>query len=167
MAEMDNAQVEERMWKAISDDRLGMLGLTGPDAGHFQPMSSYHEQETHTLWFFSYADNKLSGPLSDGKSEDAMFHFVDKDRQVWACIMGTLSVQKDQSRIDKFWDAQAKAWFADGKDDPKLTMLKFTPGEAEVWINEKGLVRYGLGVLKANLSKTTPDPGVHKTVQLG
>ena len=166
MAEMDNAQVEERMWKAIGDDRLGMLGLTGPDAGHFQPMSSYHEEETHTLWFFSYADNKLSGPLGGGKSEDAMFHFVDKDRQVWACIMGKLSVQRDQARIDRLWNPQARAWFADGKDDPKLTMLRFETGEAEVWINEKGLVRYGLGVLKANLSRTTPDPGVHETIRL-
>ncbi|MBW3617305.1 MAG: pyridoxamine 5'-phosphate oxidase family protein, partial [Proteobacteria bacterium] len=62
MAEMDHAQVEERMWKAIGDDRIGMLGLTGPDAGHFQPMNSYHEEETHTLWFYSYAHNKLAGP---------------------------------------------------------------------------------------------------------
>ena len=166
MAEMDHAQVEERMWKAISDDRIGMLGLTGPDGGHFQPMNSYHEEETHTLWFFSYADNKLAGPLSGGKSEAAMFHFVDKDRQVWACVMGTLTVNKDRSRIDKFWDAQAKAWFEDGKDDPNLTLLQFTPGEAEVWINEKGLIRYGLGVLKANLTKTTPDQGVHEKIKL-
>jgi hypothetical protein len=35
MAEMDNAQVEERMWKAISDDRIGMLGLTGRTPGTF------------------------------------------------------------------------------------------------------------------------------------
>lgn len=167
MAEMDPAQVEEKMWKAIGDDRLGMLGLTGPDAGHFQPMSSYHEEETHTLFFFSYSDNKLAGPLSDGKSEDAMFHFVDKDRQVWACVMGTLSAGRDQARIDKFWDGQARAWFAEGKDDPKLTLLKFEPREAEVWINEQGLVRYGLGVLKANLTKSTPDGGVHEKIQLG
>lgn len=166
MADRTNAEVEQRMWKAIGDDRLGMLGLTGPDAGHFQPMNSYHEEETHTLWFFSYTDNKLAGPLSAGGNQDAMFHFVDKDRQVWACIMGKLSVRRDQSRIDKFWDAQSRAWFADGKDDAKLTMLKFEPGEAEVWINEKGLIRYGLGVLKANLSKTTPDEGVHETIQL-
>ncbi len=166
MAEMDHAQVEERMWKAIGDDRIGMLGLTGPDAGHFQPMNSYHEEETHTLWFYSYAHNKLAGPLADGKSEAAMFHFVDKDRQVWACVMGTLSRNHSQEHIDKFWDAQAKAWFEKGKDDPDLTMLKFTPSEAEVWINDKGLIRYGLGVLKANLTQSTPDPGVHEKIQL-
>jgi general stress protein 26 len=119
------------------------------------------------LWFFSYDDNKLAGPLSGGKSQEAMFHFVDKDRQVWACIMGALSVQRDQARIDKFWNPQARAWFTDGKDDPKLTMLKFQPSEAEVWVNEKGLVRYGLGVLKANLTKSTPDGGAHETIQLG
>jgi len=166
MADMDHAQVEERMWKAIGDDRIGMLGLTGPDAGRFQPMSSYHEEETHTLWFFSYADNKLSGPLKDGKTEDAMFNFVDKDRQVWACITGALSANRSQEHIDKFWDAQARAWFADGKDDPNLTLLKFEPREAEVWINEKGLIRYGLGVLKANLARSTPDAGVHQTIRL-
>ncbi|MDP8915943.1 MAG: pyridoxamine 5'-phosphate oxidase family protein [Pseudomonadota bacterium] len=166
MAEMDHAQVEDRMWKAISDDRLGMLGLTGPDAGHFQPMSAYHEQETHHLWFFSYADNKLSAPLGDGKTQEAMFHFVDKERQVWACIMGALSSSRSRAHLDKFWDSQAQAWFAEGKDDLKLTMLRFEPRQAEVWINEKGLVRYGLGVLKANLGETTPDPGVHQTIQL-
>jgi general stress protein 26 len=167
MAEMDHAQVEEKMWKAIGDDRLGMLGLTGTDAGHFQPMSSYHEEETHTLWFFSYTDNKLAGPLGQGGAQPAMFNFVDKDRQVWACVAGSLSVDRDPSRIDKFWDSQARAWFAEGKDDPKLTMLRFEPEEAEVWINEKGLIRYGLGVLKANLTKSTPDGGVHETIQLG
>lgn len=166
MAEKSHAEIEEKMWKAIGDDSLGMLGLTGPDAGHFQPMAAYQEDETRTLWFFSYSDNKLAGPLAGGKSQDAMFHFVDKDRQVWACVMGALSVQRDQARIDKFWNPQARAWFADGKDDPKLTMLKFEPGEAEVWINEKGLVRYGLGVIKANLTKSTPDGGVHETIQL-
>jgi general stress protein 26 len=165
MAEMDNAQVEERMWKAISDDRIGMLGLN--NGGHFQPMTSYHEEETHTLWFYSYADNKLAEPLKGGGGQPAMFNFVTSDQKVWACVAGTLSVDKDPERIDKFWDSQARAWFADGKDDPKLTMLKFEPSEAEVWINDKGLIRYGLGVLKANLSKTTPDPGVHQTVQLG
>jgi general stress protein 26 len=167
MAEMDHAQVEQRMWKAISDDRLGMLGLTGDaQSHHSQPMSSYHEEETHTLWFYSYKDNKLAGPLGSGGSHEAMFNFVDKDRQVWACVMGTLSVNRSQEHIDKFWDAEAKAWFAEGKDDPNLTMLKFEPKEAEVWINEKGLIRYGLGVLKASLTKSTPDPGVHQTIQL-
>jgi general stress protein 26 len=80
--------------------------------------------------------------------------------------MGRLSLNNSREHIDKFWDGQAEAWFEKGKDDPDLTMLKFEPREAEVWINEKGLIRYGLGVLKANLTQSTPDPGVHQTIQL-
>ncbi len=165
MADMDHAEVEQRLWKAISDDRIGMLGMT--EGGHFQPMQSYHEQETHTLWFYSYADNKLSGNLGEGQSKPAMFNLVTKDRKVWACLAGDLSLDNDRSRIEKFWDADAQAWFPGGKEDSKLTMLRFAPREAEVWINDKGLVRYGLEKLKANLSESKPDVGVHQTVQLG
>jgi general stress protein 26 len=119
MAEMDHAQVEQRMWKAIGDDRLGMLGPHRRRAVASLPADELLPRggDPH-LWFYSYKDNKLAGPLGSGGGHEAMFNFVDKDRQVWACVMGTLSVNRSQEHIDKFWDAQAKAWFAEGKDDP-------------------------------------------------
>ena len=41
MAEMDQADVERRLWKAIEDDKIGMLGVVGGRPHHFQPMTAY------------------------------------------------------------------------------------------------------------------------------
>jgi hypothetical protein len=51
------------------------------------------------------------------------------------------------------------AWYPDGKDDPHLTLLKFTPRDGQVWVSKQGVVRLAYQVAKANLTKNPPDMG--------
>ena len=165
MADKSPDEVERKLFKTLESERIGMLGLMGGEAGHFQPMTAYWEEETRTLWFFTYKDTDLAKAAGqEGKA--AMFTFIDKDRHVFACFGGPLHLHYDRERIDRFWNPVVAAWFPDGKDDPRLSLLHLKADSADVWINEQGPVRFGLDILKSNLTKTTPDPGLHQTLRL-
>ena len=165
MAHSTGAEAERKLIKAIQDDRIGMLGLVGGESGHYQPMTAFWEEETNSLWFFTYRDTDLAQAAGDGAH--AMFTFVDKGHSLWACIGGELHRHDDPARMDKFWNPVVAAWYPEGRDDPKLTLLHLKPDSGEVWINEKGPVRFGLDILKANATKTTPQPGLHEEIRFG
>lgn len=153
--DLTNAEVQDRLWKAINDHHTGMLGLTH-DSHHFQPMTAFVEKDTNTLWFFTKNDTDLAQSVADGAGEAA---FIFLDRKLQACVDGRLTLAHDRERIDRYWNPHVAAWYPDGKDDPTLTLLRLDVSEAAVWITEGGLLKYAFEVAKANASKTTPDVG--------
>lgn len=158
---LSNADVERRLWDAIEDHRTGMLGLTGGD-DHFQPMTAFVEKETGSIWFFTSKDTDLARAAAPGA--DAMFTF--QSRNLYACLAGRLTLENDRARIDRYWNAHVAAWYPQGKDDPSLTLMRLDAADAAVWLVEGGLVKYALEVVKANVSKSTPDVGERRDLNL-
>jgi general stress protein 26 len=157
-----NAEIEERMCEAIQKGQhTGMLGISG-DGHHFQPMTGYVERETNQIWFFTYKDTDLAEAAVSGGHGS----FIFQSRDLWACIDGTLTVDPDRARIEKYWNVHVAAWYPEGKDDPRLTMLRLDCTEAGVWIAEGGPVKYAFEVAKANVTKTTPDIGERRDINL-
>ena len=153
---LSNADVQDRLWKAIDGDHTGMLGLT-QDSHHFQPMTAFVEPESDTLWFFTKTDTDLAQSVA-ANGADAAFIFLNKKLQ--ACVDGRLTVSRDRERIDRFWNAHVAAWYPQqGKDDPSLVLLRLDVSEAAVWITEGGFLKYAFEVAKASANKTTPDVG--------
>ena len=160
---LTNAEVEDRMWKAIEHGQhTGMLSISG-DGHHFQPMTAFVERDSNTLWFYTKSDTDLAQSVA-ANGADAAFMFLDKKLQ--ACIDGRLTLSRDRERIERFWNAHVAAWYPDGKDDPSLTLLRLDCAEAGVWITEGGPVKYAFEVAKANATKTTPNIGEHRDINL-
>lgn len=153
----DRVAVERRLWKELQDTRTGMLGLVGGAPRHFQPMTAFVEPETRELWFFTRDDTELVQELEGART--AMF--VVQSKEVQACIGGELSVRKDNARMDKYWNAVVAAWYPQGKDDPRLTLLRLHLADAEVWLSQAGPVRFAWEIAKANATHHIPDVGGH------
>lgn len=135
---MDNAhKLEEKFWKALSSDRTLMLGIAGVEDGHSRPMTAIVESNSGPIWFFTGKSNGVVVNLS--KSQRAIAAFSAKDHEVFASIHGSLAVDNDRQVIDRLWNPFIAAWF-DGKDDPKLVLLRFEPEHAEVWLNESSML---------------------------
>lgn len=158
---LTDADVRDRLWDAIDDHHTGMLGVQGSDQ-HFQPMTAFVERDSNVLWFFTRKDTDLAGSLASGQAAT----FIFMDRKLQACLDGRLSLNHDRERIDRFWNAHVAAWYPEGKDDPQLTLLRLDLDEAAVWITEGGLIKYALEVAKANASKSTPDVGERRDLNL-
>lgn len=53
---------------------------------------------------------------------------------------GTLHVDTDRAVVERLWNPFVAAWFEDGKDDPKLCLLRFDADKAEIWLGDSSLL---------------------------
>ena len=130
-------QLEQKFWKALKSDRTLMLGVDGVEDGHSRPMTAQVEGERGPIWFFTGKPNAVVEHLSQNRR--AIAAFTAKDHSLFASISGNLVVDNDRAVIDRLWNPFIAAWF-DGKDDPKLVLLRFDAEHAEVWLNENSLL---------------------------
>lgn len=160
--EVTQAEAQDRLWDAVEKHQIGMLGVSG-DGHHYQPMTAFLERETNQLWFFTYEDTDLARSAQTGRGEGV---FILQTRDVYACIDGTLRMERDRTRMDRYWNAHVAAWYPEGKDDPRLTMLCLDATDAAVWISEVGPVRYAWEIARANATGRTPDVGDRRDINL-
>ena len=134
----DEAEIKAKFWKALKSDRTIFLGLAEGEDGHARPMTAQTENdEGGPIWFFTATDNGLYRQITD--SARAMAHFVSKGHDVWATVHGSLSTSQDRATIDSLWNPYVAAWY-DGKDDPKIALIKLDPEEAQIWIDASSIV---------------------------
>lgn len=131
-------EIEARFWSALEDDMTVMLGVAGGD-GHAQPMTAQLDPDIGPgpIWFFTASDVDLV--RDTGAGAPAMLHFAAKGHDLFASAEGRLTPDMDRARIDKLWNRFVAAWYEGGKDDPKLVLLRFDPGHAQIWLNENSL----------------------------
>lgn len=137
-ADPKEADLKEKLWKALRSDRTLMLGLDGVERGHTRPMTAMTEDDRSPIWFFTSTDNALVPHLATGRA--AIAAFSAKGHDLFASISGTLVRDQDRAAIERLWNPFIAAWFEGGKDDPKLALLRFDAHEAEVWLNENSLL---------------------------
>lgn len=160
---LSDGDVRERLWKAIEDHHVGMLGLAG-DGREFQPMTAFVEPDANRIWFFTRDDTDLARDVADQGGADATFIF--QERKLHASIVGRIARDHDRERIERYWNAHVAAWYPDGKDDPALTLLRLDVDEAAVWITEAGPLKYAFELAKANASNATPELGERRDLDL-
>jgi general stress protein 26 len=134
------AEIEKKFWKSLRDDRTVMLGLTGIEEGHAQPMTAqilHEDDERGAIWFFTAKDTDLVQSLGDQHA--ASLQFASKGHDLFATVRGELMTSNNRVIIDKLWNTFVAAWYQGGKDDPKLQLLRFEPQHAQVWLNEHSL----------------------------
>lgn len=132
-------ELEAKLWKALKHDRTLMLGLDGVEDGHARPMTAQFEHERGPIWFFTSSDNALVQKLGGGGRQRAIAAFVAKDHELFASLQGDLRVDADRAVVERLWNPFVAAWY-EGKDDPKLRLLRLDTGHAEIWLNANSLL---------------------------
>ncbi len=147
-------EIEAKLWKALKSDRTVMLGLVGREDGHTRPMTAQLDGDEGPIWFFTAKDNALAQML--GASSRAICSFASKGHDVFATLHGTLQVESDRSMIERLWNPFVAAWY-EGRDDPKLELLRMDPDEGQVWIDASSLVAGIKMLLGRDPKKDYPD----------
>jgi general stress protein 26 len=129
--------LEARFWKALKSDRTVMLGLDGVEDGHARPMTALFEAARGPIWFFTAKDHALVTSL--GQGDRAIAAFASKGHDLFATVHGRLSLASDRTVIDRLWNPFIAAWY-EGKDDPKLALLRLDAESAEIWLDANSLI---------------------------
>ena len=130
-------ELEAKFWKALKSDRTIMLGLDGVEEGHARPMTGQFENDRSPIWFFTSVDNGIVKQLGAGNR--AIANFTSKGHDVFATLHGTIARETDHAVIERLWNPFVAAWY-DGKEDPKLVLLRLDADEAEIWLDGSSLL---------------------------
>ncbi len=140
----NETEIKEKFWKALKSDRTMFLGLADGEDGHARPMTAQLDDEGQDgdsyhgpIWFFTSTDGGLYQQIKSG--DRAMAHFASKGHDVWATVHGTLTTTQDRTTIDRLWNRFVAVWY-DGKDDPKIALIKLDAENAEIWIDASSIV---------------------------
>jgi general stress protein 26 len=132
------ADLEKKFWEALKSDMTLMLGVDGLEDGHTRPMTAQLEHEERgPIWFFTSIDNALVRQLDAPRR--AVGAIAPQGHSLFASIGGQLVVDTDRAVVERLWNPFVAAWY-EGKDDPKLALLRLDPDQGEVWLNENNLL---------------------------
>jgi general stress protein 26 len=149
--EFDNATV-------ITRARTGSL--------HGRPMAVAQVESDGTLWFITGVD---SPKVLEVREDSRALISLQNSRQ-FVTMNGHLELVADRSKVDELWKEPYRIWF-DGKSDPEIVLLRFTPLDAEYWDNAGAHgIRHAFEAAKAYLKgekvKSDGDPEAHAKVVL-
>ncbi len=131
------AEMGVRLWKALEAHPVIMLGVHGSRDGHAQPMTASIGGPLGPLWFFTTRSNGLV--LALGTSNRGMAHYVAKGHELFATIHGKLSIDEDRETIDALWTPHLAEWYAKGREDPSVCLLRLDMDHAMIWRHAGGM----------------------------
>lgn len=111
-----------------------MLGVEGERDGATQPMTANFEDQdcaSGRLWFFTSNDHDIAKALQ--RSQRALAAYSAKGHDLFASLRGSLIPDNDRATIERLWSPVVAEWY-DGKDDPKLLLLRFEIDDAKIWL---------------------------------
>jgi general stress protein 26 len=146
----DDAEIRTKFWKALKSDMTMFLGIADGEDGHARPMTAQLDDEldrdgsySGPIWFFTATDNALYRLIQQAELANqecqANAQFVSKGHELWASIDGDLSTTRDRATIDRLWNRFVAAWY-DGKDDPKIGLIRLDPEQAQIWVDASSMV---------------------------
>lgn len=134
---MDHDTIEditEDFWKALDSSRTVMLAAMGTNAAPARPMTAQTDEDIKdgSIYFFASRGEGVGQEVLAG-STTASFAFQSKGNDMFASAVGPIAAVNDPAMVDKLWSALAGLYYEDGKRDPELVLLRFTPPQFEVW----------------------------------
>ncbi len=166
----DQTKPEEqlrKLFQIIKNIDFGMLVTQTSDGSlRSRPMSTRIIESGNCLWFLT---DKGSAKLLEITNESKVnVSFANPNEQTYASVSGIATITNDRTKLDEIWSPQAKLWFPEGKSDPKLTMVRVQPTDAEYWDAPRGAFVNLYNLTKALVSgeRLENEYGEHEKVDL-
>ncbi len=126
---------------------------------HARPMTVMEVDDAGRLWFFTEADSLKNIELD--RDPRVTLFFKQGDNGGHLKLDGEATEVNDRDTIHRLWSPKLRAWFTEGEDDPRISLLRVDPTGGEYWDNRHGTAVAGIKMLFAALTAQRLDDGVH------
>lgn len=131
---LTNDEAKKKLKDMVEDIRVAMFATQlNKQPLSVVPMHTKEVDKEGNIWFLSRNDSDHNSDLL--KRSETQLLYSDPNAMKFVSIFGDAEIISDQAVLDELYNKKDNAWF-DGKDDPNLTAIKFTPKEAAYWKNE-------------------------------
>lgn len=156
MSEVTGPEAIERLKELVEEIDFTML-TTQDVAGNLvsRPMSTRQMDDAGDIWFFTADDTKKVDEVE--ADHDVGLAYLDAKGMRFVSVAGSARVVHDRAKMEELYSPSLDIWFEDGLDTPHIALLRVTPVECEYWEPAQGKVAMAAGMLKALVTKDTPD----------
>lgn len=100
---------------------------------HFntRPMAAEHIDDEGNFWFLSANDSHKNADIEADPAVQMLFQ--GSTYSDFLTLYGKATISTDRQKIEELWDPTMKTWFTEGIDDPRITVIKFSPAEGYYW----------------------------------
>lgn len=147
-----------RVKELVEDIDFTMLTTQDP-AGNLvsRPMSTRRMDDGGDIWFFTLDDTKKVAEAQADPGHDVGLSYIDAKGHRYVSVAGHALVVHDEAMMKELYTPDLDIWFEKGLDTPGIALLKVTPAECEFWEPRHGKVVMAAGMLKALVTRDTPD----------
>lgn len=156
MTEVTGKEALERVKTLVEDIDFTML--TTQDAQNrlvSRPMSTREMDDAGDIWFFTAEDTQKVDDVQ--RDHDVGLSYCDAKGMRYVSVAGRASVVHDRAKMEELWTPSLDIWFPDGLETPGIALLKVTPLDTEFWEPAHGKLVMAAGMLKALVTRDTPD----------
>jgi general stress protein 26 len=150
----ERAEVKRKLVEALRAFETLMVATTSPHGEiHARPMAVAEVDDNGDVWFVTDKES----PKVDEITADPHALATGQDGRNYVSLSGELHIIHDPERLAALWKTSWNIWFAQGKDDPNITLMRLRPSVGEYWLvgGLKG-VRYLFEATRALLDGTVP-----------
>lgn len=143
-------QIEE-LRELVMDLDIAMF--TTQDGGrqlHSRPMDTQQVDDEGMFWFMASRSSPLVGEVHGHPA--ICLTYGSRSKNTYVAITGKAQEIHDQAKLSELWSSEHAAYFPGGREDPDLTLLRVTPGHAEIWSGPSGTVAKLLAFATATIT---------------
>ncbi len=108
--------------------------LKQDDGATVRPMSTQDVCDQGNIWFFSEAHSEKNNAIEQDKQ--VQLFYVHPGKNSYMVVNGEAEIIYDQHKTNELWTKTAEMWFREGKEDPKISLIKVKPTSAYYWDTE-------------------------------
>lgn len=121
-----------------------------------RPMNVRDTDDAGCMWFLSASDSHKNHELA--ASTAVKLYFQAGAHAGFLELDGHVEILQDRTRIKELWNPALATWFTGGVDDPRITVIRFTPRAGYYWDNKHGALVAGAKIaVGAVIGKTLDD----------
>ena len=162
---MMHAEGVAKVAELVKGVRICMLTTIDVDGKlHSRPMATQETDFDGDLWFLTRDD---SPKVSEIRHESEVnLAYADAKSSKFVSISGVAYVLKERGKIKELWNPMYKAWFPDGEDDPRITVIHVRAKEAEYWEASSSALVRGMKYVLAAVTRGSVEVGENRKVTL-
>lgn len=101
-----------------------------------RPMDAQKVDDEGNIWFVSSNDSHKNEELKQDPFVQLLFQ--GSKYSAFLNVYGIAEISEDKAKIEELWDPMMKVWFTEGKDDPRISVIKVVPTQGYYWDNKHG-----------------------------
>ncbi len=129
-----------------------------------RPMSAQKVDDEGNIWFLSSKDSHKNDELTHDPFVQLLFQ--GSKHSGFMSVYGICEIFDDKDKIEELWEQIVKVWFTEGKDDPRISVIKVEPMQGYYWDNKHGNIVAFLKMATSLVTGKTLDDSIEGKLEV-